>query len=52
MTQYKRTVYVGGLGEEITEDLLRAAFIPFGDIVSITLPLDQHTRNCLFFEKK
>lgn len=33
----KRIVYVGGLGEEIKEDLIRAAFIPFGNIKSIMM---------------
>ena len=33
----KRIVYVGGLGEEIKEDLIRAAFIPFGTIKSVMM---------------
>lgn len=33
----KRIVYVGGLGEEIKEDLIRAAFIPFGNIKSVMM---------------
>ena len=33
----KRIVYVGGLGEDIREDLIRAAFIPFGDIKSVMM---------------
>lgn len=36
----KRIVYVGGLGEEIKEDLIRAAFIPFGNIKSVMMPMD------------
>lgn len=36
----KRTVYVGGLAEEVDEKVLNAAFIPFGDIVDIQIPLD------------
>ncbi|ENN82533.1 hypothetical protein YQE_01095, partial [Dendroctonus ponderosae] len=32
----KKIVYVGGLAEEV----LKAAFIPFGDIVDIQIPLD------------
>lgn len=36
----KRTIYVGGLAEEVDEKVLNAAFIPFGDIVDIQIPLD------------
>lgn len=36
----KKIIYVGGLAEEIDEKILRAAFIPFGDIVDVQIPLD------------
>ncbi|XP_066251944.1 peptidyl-prolyl cis-trans isomerase E [Euwallacea similis] len=36
----KKIIYVGGLAEEIDEKILKAAFIPFGDIVDIQIPLD------------
>mmetsp|Transcript_66478 Transcript_66478/g.110545 ORF Transcript_66478/g.110545 Transcript_66478/m.110545 type:complete len:120 (-) Transcript_66478:87-446(-) len=36
----KRTLYVGGLEESVTEDLLRAAFVPFGEIIDVNMPLD------------
>nr|XP_022917418.1 peptidyl-prolyl cis-trans isomerase E [Onthophagus taurus] len=39
----KRTVYVGGLAEEIDENILNAAFIPFGDVIDIQIPLDYET---------
>lgn len=39
----KRTVYVGGLAEEVDEKVLNAAFIPFGDIIDIQIPLDYET---------
>jgi len=39
-----RTVYVGGLDEAVTEPLLRAAFLPFGDLKEAQLPLDMHTQ--------
>eukprot|EP01063_Lacrimia_lanifica_P033559 TRINITY_DN6002_c0_g1_i1.p1 TRINITY_DN6002_c0_g1~~TRINITY_DN6002_c0_g1_i1.p1 ORF type:complete len:154 (+),score=15.85 TRINITY_DN6002_c0_g1_i1:106-567(+) len=29
----KRTLYVGGLSEEVDEDILADAFLPFGDVV-------------------
>ncbi|XP_071531193.1 peptidyl-prolyl cis-trans isomerase E isoform X2 [Panulirus ornatus] len=39
----KRILYVGGLADEVTEDVLRNAFIPFGDLVDIQIPLDYET---------
>ncbi|KAK2723572.1 hypothetical protein QYM36_002051 [Artemia franciscana] len=35
---------MGGLAEEVDDSVLRAAFIPFGDIVDIQLPLDYETQ--------
>lgn len=35
----KRTIYVGGLADEVTEKLLNNAFIPFGDLVDIQMPM-------------
>eukprot|EP00243_Klebsormidium_subtile_P003477 TRINITY_DN16883_c0_g1_i1.p2 TRINITY_DN16883_c0_g1~~TRINITY_DN16883_c0_g1_i1.p2 ORF type:complete len:170 (-),score=62.07 TRINITY_DN16883_c0_g1_i1:286-795(-) len=40
----KTTLYVGGLDEAVTEAILHAAFIPFGDIKDINTPLDQATQ--------
>ncbi|MCO5600892.1 hypothetical protein L7F22_055009 [Adiantum nelumboides] len=40
----KTTLYVGGLEENVTEPILHAAFIPFGDIKDVTTPLDQSTQ--------
>jgi RNA recognition motif-containing protein len=34
----KATIYVGGLDNGVTQQTLHAAFIPFGDIVDISLP--------------
>lgn len=34
---------LGGLAEEVTEKTLHAAFIPFGDIMDIQIPLDYET---------
>ncbi|XP_071483757.1 peptidyl-prolyl cis-trans isomerase E-like [Diadema antillarum] len=39
-TNSKRIAYVGGLAEEVDEKTLHAAFIPFGDIMDIQIPLD------------
>jgi len=39
----KRILYVGGLADEVTEEIIRLAFVPFGDIVDIQIPLDYET---------
>ncbi|KAL3311810.1 hypothetical protein Ciccas_009605 [Cichlidogyrus casuarinus] len=36
----KRMLYVGGLAPEVSVALVRAAFIPFGDIIDINMPID------------
>ena len=36
----KRTLYVGGLEESVTEATLRAAFLPFGELTDVNLPMD------------
>ena len=36
----KRVLYVGGLEQTVTEELLHAAFIPFGNIVEVQIPRD------------
>lgn len=36
----KRVLYVGGLDEKVTEELLHAAFIPFGNINEVQIPKD------------
>ena len=33
----------GGLAEEVTEKIIHAAFIPFGDLMDIQIPLDYET---------
>lgn len=43
MASTKRVLYVGGLAEEVDEKILHAAFIPFGDITDIQIPLDYET---------
>lgn len=40
----RRALYVGGLAEEVTTDVLRAAFLPFGDLKDVQVPLDMHTQ--------
>ncbi len=33
-------VYVGGLDQAVTEEMLHAAFIPFGNIREVSIPRD------------
>ncbi|ORX62294.1 RNA-binding domain-containing protein [Hesseltinella vesiculosa] len=40
MADKKNILYVGGLDEQVTQEMLHAAFIPFGDLVSVELALD------------
>ena len=35
-----RTLYVGGLDEKVTTDVLMASFLPFGDLVDVQIPKD------------
>ena len=42
-SQGKKTIYCGGLAEEVDEKVVRAAFIPFGDLVDVQIPLDYET---------
>ncbi|CAI2176936.1 16441_t:CDS:2 [Funneliformis geosporum] len=41
----KSTIYVGGLDDQVNEQILHAAFIPFGDIVEIQIPPDPASHN-------
>lgn len=36
----RRVLYVGGLADDVTEDTVHAAFVPFGDLVEVTIPRD------------
>merc|ERR1712087_271708 len=36
----KTTLYVGGLEESVTEGILHAAFLPFGDVKDVSIPLN------------
>lgn len=42
-TNKKTTLYVGGLEENVNEAILHSAFIPFGDIKDVNIPLDNTT---------
>ena len=36
-------LYVGNLSYDVTEDELRQAFAPFGEITSLTIPADRYS---------
>lgn len=42
-TNPKTTLYVGGLDESVDVATLHAAFIPFGDLTDVSVPLDHAT---------
>lgn len=44
MSNDKRTIYVGALADEVSEKLLNDAFIPFGDIADIQIPVDYESQ--------
>jgi peptidyl-prolyl isomerase E (cyclophilin E) len=39
-TKKKNVLYVGGLDAKATEEVLHAAFIPFGELKSVQIPKD------------
>ena len=39
----KRTLYVGGLDERVDRGVLHAAFVPFGEITDVMIPLETTT---------
>lgn len=43
MAQKAFGIFAGGLAEEVDDKVLHAAFIPFGDITDIQIPLDYET---------
>ena len=36
--------YLGGIADEVNEEILQDNFIKFGDITNISLPIDYSTR--------
>ena len=39
----KSVIYIGGLDDTVSENILISAFIPFGEIKNIDIPLDHTT---------
>ncbi|KNC49686.1 uncharacterized protein AMSG_05947 [Thecamonas trahens ATCC 50062] len=44
MAADRRHLFVAGLADEVDEEVLRAAFIPFGPVLSVELPDDAATQ--------
>lgn len=44
MSTNKRILYVGGLSDEVDEKTVHAAFVPFGDIIDVNMPIDFTTQ--------
>lgn len=44
MATNKKLLYVGGLADEVDEQTIQAAFIPFGDLVEVNFPIDFETQ--------
>jgi RNA recognition motif-containing protein len=40
----KLILYIGGLDDSVTEKILHSAFVPFGEIKSVEVPIDFTTR--------
>jgi hypothetical protein len=43
-------LFAGGLAEEVTADVLKAVFLPFGKLKDINLPLDYETGTWCWLE--
>lgn len=44
MSNSKRTLYVGGLAEDVDASMLATAFSAFGEIIDVNLPMDYSTQ--------
>lgn len=45
----KNILYVGGLDSGVSEEVLHAAFIPFGELKSVQVPRDYATSKLVLF---
>jgi len=48
-TASSKVLYIGGLDEAVTPALLQAAFVPFGDLVAVDVPLHAATQKARGF---
>lgn len=44
----KRTLYIGGLDDNVDKTILHAAFIPFGELRTVEIPKDRATGKSWF----
>ena len=49
-SRQKATVYVGGLDNQVNQQTLHDAFIPFGEIVDVSLPKPELYDTCLIVD--
>jgi peptidyl-prolyl isomerase E (cyclophilin E) len=44
MSNLARKIYIGGLHEDITEQILYSVFLTFGEIKTVEIPKDRETK--------
>lgn len=44
MANSKKTLHVGGLADDVNVNILKTAFLPFGDIADIIMPMDNSNK--------
>ena len=44
----RKVLFVGGLDQTVNEEMLHAAFIPFGIIKEVNIPRDFQKSRCIF----
>lgn len=49
MAHRKCTLYVGGLAPQVTEEILHASFIPFGDLKIVNIPKDYSQSKNIYY---
>ena len=44
----KLIIYIGGIDDSVNDKILYSAFVPFGEIKSIEVPMDLTTRKQIY----
>lgn len=47
----KLVIYVGGLDDSVNDKILYSAFVPYGEVKSIDIPVDFTTRTIILFRE-
>jgi RNA recognition motif-containing protein len=47
-TKRRTTIFVNGLDDQITKEILYQTFLPFGEINDVEIPMDPKKRKSLF----